>query len=143
MSDTSNSNRFRASAIKLAADEGLTAFEPTYNELLLDLDDGKEINGTAYQSMRRNGYEVVSCLVTRSKSGNGTHVYLRLAAPITWSERIALQAILGSDPVKEIISLMRLRENWEYYSMCFETAEEAKRVEAWRKEEAMLDDFPF
>lgn len=50
---------------------------------------------------------VVKRLYTASQNGN-EHRYLRLRKPLSVEARIALQAILGSDPKREILSLLRV-----------------------------------
>ncbi len=40
-----------------------------------------------------------------SKSGDGQHVWIKLMRPLTAPERIALQACLGSDASRELLSL--------------------------------------
>lgn len=57
-----------------------------------------------------------------------TRVTLKIFQPIV---RIALQACLGSDPVREVLSLLR-GEAWDCPIALFETPKEAARVLAWR-----------
>jgi hypothetical protein len=45
---------------------------------------------------------------TKSKSGN-THVYVTLPEPLPVFERIALQAILGSDAKREMLNFIRAK----------------------------------
>jgi hypothetical protein len=56
---------------------------------------------------------------TESRGGN-KHVYIRLTAPRTLPERIALQASLGSDPVREFLNLMRYNNGSEKPVLFFE-----------------------
>jgi hypothetical protein len=60
------------------------------------------------------------------------HVYIRLKQDLSDTQRLILQACLGSDFRKEVISLVRIREGGEAFISLFETPEEALRVEEWR-----------
>lgn len=90
---------------------GLVVVEPADDELLLDIDD--DIVGMMWMTkmlevLRRNGVGVEMIKQTVSKSGNA-HVYLRLDRRIlTPMARIALQACLGSDRHREILSAVRV-----------------------------------
>lgn len=75
--------------------------------LLLDLDTKEAL--AQYQRVLPklfDNYHVVSTESWRSKSGN-THVRIELGRPMTFPERLALQAALGSDGVRELLSLKR------------------------------------
>ena len=79
------------------------------DELLLDLDSDhallqfyrmrEEITDTA-----RSQVAIVAWDLWRSQGGN-RHVRVKLARPLEFTERIALQAILGSDPLREFLLL--------------------------------------
>lgn len=77
------------------------------NELQLDLDTPEQEE--QYRRMRphvEDVYDIEDVIETPSKSGH-THVRIYTAYPLSVEERIALQAILGSDPKKELCSLRR------------------------------------
>lgn len=77
------------------------------NELQLDLDTLEQEE--QYNRMRPHVeeiYPITDIIETPSKSGN-KHVRIFTAYPLSVEERIALQAILGSDPKKELSSLRR------------------------------------
>lgn len=77
------------------------------NELQLDIDTPEQEE--QYRRMRphvEDVYPITDVIETPSKSGN-THVRIYTAYPLSVEERIALQAILGSDPKKELCSLRR------------------------------------
>lgn len=63
-------------------------------------------------------------LATTSRSGN-VHMYIKLIKPLSHDARCAIQAMLGSDPMKEVIGLFRGS------SVLFETKEEYPRVREW------------
>jgi hypothetical protein len=62
----------------------------------------------------------------KSKSGVGTHVHLEMTSDLNEYERVALQALLGSDPVRELISLMRMRHGVTHPSRLFRPQGEVK-----------------
>jgi len=123
---------------------GLIAMFPRANELTLDIDQPFDSTGVCSEFDRidevleRNNFYIVSVLHTKSKSGN-THVWIRfrwtsVGFHITDCHRIALQAALGSDPVREAISVIRSLHGSLYPSALFETPEEAAKVTKWRSE---------
>ena len=69
---------------------------------------------------------VLSTLITTSQSGN-KHVYIKLSKTLNYFHAICLQAAMGSDPIREVISVFR------DYSALFETESEVPRVEKWRR----------
>lgn len=78
-------------------------------DIQLDIDDTaalaryENIIGWAFQF-----YPMKEIKRTISKSGKNTHIYLRLDNPTPALERIFVQAILGSDPKREMLSSARL-----------------------------------
>ncbi len=91
-----------------AKERGLVAVLPGDDELFLDIDDRadfrvmKDIIGV----LEHNGFMLAEVKRTRSKSGNW-HVYLRAPMPLDPVLRIALQACLGSDRKREVLSVLR------------------------------------
>jgi hypothetical protein len=112
---------------KTAEALGLDVVLPEPNELFIDLDDPADelqlqtmldvLNGKAsFDDAVMHGksdsdplLETVETKRTTSKSGN-THVYLKVSAktPLSDIERIALQACLGSDRKRELLSALRI-----------------------------------
>ena len=97
------------------------------DEIFLDLDDGAVINEKVRDCMLRNGVSIIRELTTVSASGN-RHVYWKLSKSFTYAEIAALQAALGSDPVREMLTILS-----RDFSALYETPEEAARVIAWRQ----------
>lgn len=81
------------------------------SHLLLDLDDEDSI--ARYRSLMPKMLELFGGRVVEeyeSRSGKGhLHVVVALEHPCGVLFRIALQATLGSDPLREMLSLVRLR----------------------------------
>lgn len=73
---------------------------------------------------------VIDHLDTRSQNGN-THRYIRLSKPVYQKDRLLLQAALGSDGKREIISLCRIPSGLEPIGCLFETPEEYIRVKKY------------
>jgi hypothetical protein len=77
---------------------------------LLDLDSEEAVE--CFEALLPKAVELWSVQVAdryHSKSGPpNTHVVLKLSEPRSAAWRIALQAALGSDPVRELLSLRRL-----------------------------------
>lgn len=74
--------------------------------LQLDIDTEADLE-KAREIMRlfQTNLGIVGATVTRSKSDHW-HVYVKLDRPHTRAERLALQACLGSDPKRELMSYL-------------------------------------
>lgn len=123
---------------QLAQSKGLVCVWPRQDELALDIDypfmEIQELpppfaNCRVYLALDQ--HEVInaeSLLVTRSVNGR-MHFWLKLKQETTSTERLCLQAALGSDALKEVLSL------FERTTM-FETREAANQIEVWRLKHA-------
>ena len=80
--------------------------------LTLDFDDCNQPPSEIYEKIDLLDKWLVVGKVNkwRSKSGTGWHMTLQLCTPITFDRRIALQAILGSDWKREMLTL--LQRDW-------------------------------
>lgn len=99
------------------------------NELQLDLDTPEQEE--QYRRMRphvEDVYDIEDVIETPSKSGR-THVRIYTAYPLSVEERIALQAILGSDPKKELCSLRRWLQGDQIPILLFEKPETFHEIE--------------
>lgn len=128
----------------MAAELGLVIVEPRENVLQLDIDTGAqrdqyEIQRLVLQSI----IPILETVATTSKGGK-THLYLCLRDSLSAEARIALQASLGSDPKREILTLRNLRDQRAYPLFLYEKPEEAAKVHhlslAGEKEEAARRD---
>jgi hypothetical protein len=80
---------------------------PADDGVQLDIDDPMDLFVLEEQlKILRQHYSIKEKRRTVSPGGN-THVYLRFQNPLTAAERIALQAALGSDRKRELLSLIR------------------------------------
>jgi hypothetical protein len=97
----------------LAKDSNCIVIYSEDNLLLLDLDNDESVK-TFHRNIDtfRNNYSVKKINEWKSKSGN-LHVAIEMNDNIDFRERLLLQATLGSDPKKELLSLIRHREGME------------------------------
>ena len=96
----------------VAQRKGFDLVLPADDELFIDIDDAGAhlayLDGL--EALSRNGVKVEEIKRTVSPGGN-THIYLRVPAEfgaLTPETRIAFQAALGSDRVRELLSLLRI-----------------------------------
>lgn len=114
-----------------AADaKGLVVVYPNDNELLVDLDT--EAQGAIFDRaiwVLRSMFPAENTWRTRvqwrrrpSPSGEPHHLHVTVTLPraISQRERILLQACLGSDPMREILSLQRLEAGNPHPTLFFE-----------------------
>ncbi len=96
--------------------------------LLCDLDTPEQ-EDQFYRATESDFAHVVEGLkVTRSKSGK-KHAYVRLFERQPLGVRLALQAQLGSDPVRGKLDLLRILNELDTEKNClFETAEEHEKL---------------
>lgn len=97
-------------AIEGAVADGLTIILGEPNTLLLDLDDGVEINQAVLEQLwRQFGETTEESWVSRS--GTGRHVVLRFHEDRMFShaEALALEGALGSDPKRVLFGIARLK----------------------------------
>lgn len=95
------------SAIDEALRENLDIRYADDMTLQLDCDDEMAVQQfDRYEPRLRAHFDIKN--VTRTVSRHGkTHIYVALNTPLPIPERIALQACLGSDPTREMLSLRR------------------------------------
>lgn len=119
----SDGHRRLAEAAEAAADKGCVIVHPTERELFIDIDSADAaVNFERCLEVLQKTREAV--VVRRSPSPSGAsgreHIVVRVAGVVTDEERILLQACLGSDPLREMLSLMRLRAGDEAPTIFFE-----------------------
>lgn len=84
---------------------------PKPNELQLDIDTEEQFATflRVYPALQRNEFPEASFIVTESASGfPHRHIVVTLPCEVDMWQRIALQAALGSDPMRELLSALRL-----------------------------------
>lgn len=115
----SGDERTPAQLRRLAKERGCEMVEPADDELLIDLDGKHEMHKRLYALIEEH-FGVLKKQRWTSASGEGSHYRLtvnrRDLSPV---ERLLLQALLGSDPVREFFSLLRIRRGHECPSVLF------------------------
>jgi hypothetical protein len=99
--------------------EGYTVYRDTPRTLLLDL-DSKEAIETYKRTLPvvSEVYEITVLDKWFSKNGN-VHVHLQLDRALPTKERLGLQAMLGSDQMKEALGLRRYAYGIKFPSLLF------------------------
>jgi hypothetical protein len=92
-----------------AADNQLDVIFPQADELFLDIDNfSSSLVYEENKDLVDQSHGILGVVVSDSRSGQGKkHYVVKLKRPVTTIERIALQAILGSDRRREANSLRR------------------------------------
>jgi hypothetical protein len=94
---------------EIAANEGLCIVVPNDRTLQLDFDSDESYEWLWLSKNLSNlhvHFDVAKIVTTVSKSGN-KHVHITLNQSLDTPTRIALQAVLGSDPVREFLNIAR------------------------------------
>lgn len=99
----------RAKDFADAEKRGFTIVRPGADELLLDLDRPIDVAFMVdtLAILKDNGFPFEETKRIVSKSGH-LHVYLKAPRAVTPLERLALQAMLGSDRKRELLGFLRI-----------------------------------
>lgn len=103
-------NEDREEYIKRMMVEGYRVVLPEPNEVFIDIDteDDYQLFLDQFKLILRD-IGVVNKREHTSRNGlPGRHITLTMAFAMTDVERIALQSVLGSDPKRELLSMVRL-----------------------------------
>lgn len=78
-------------------------------DVFVDIDDRNDLKhmDRVLNLFEKHGFSLEFAKETVSKSGN-VHVYLRASRALTDIERVAIQACLGSDRLREAFSVLRI-----------------------------------
>jgi hypothetical protein len=130
----SDLDRRTRSAVEARAQElGLVVRYPAPNQLFIDIDDKLSLERFSKQwkvfteSGLALGYHS-----RKSPSGlpDRWHITVTLAREFIATERLLLQALLGSDPKRELLSWLQLQRGAEVTTCFFERPEDAVLTEA-------------
>lgn len=104
--------------------EGKVIKIPERHQLQIDIDSEEQasIFKTNINIIRRY-YDFTITEVRNSPSG-GLHIYIDTPFDMDAAERIAWQAALGSDPIRELLSLVRMSNNIMYPTLLVEPKKE-------------------
>lgn len=103
----------RQAFIERVRAEGHEVRTPLANQLFIDIDseEAYECFHHALDVMHRNGIDPLSWDERESSSGlPNRHIVVNLPFDVDPYARIAWQAALGSDPVRELVSCLRLHK---------------------------------
>lgn len=140
-------------AYEKAKELGLEVVLPDEYTLQLDLD--VPFNGYSEEAYGQDfltkvnavytNFGIEDITFTKSKSGR-THGFIRLTEPVTAVERILLQAALGSDGLREILSFKRVKRGDPTPTLLFEVPTKdtiGAKTEPVKTSVVVLDDSPF
>lgn len=121
-----DAERYRESReqyVQRKKDEGFEIYTPEDNELLLDIDSEEAYQTflVRFERLKEEiedamGYDCGSLIykVYDSATEGHRHIIVTLPFEVNMHERIALQAVLGSDPVREMLSIFRVWQGDPY-----------------------------
>lgn len=129
-------------ALNYARDNGLTVIVPARNEVMIDIDSDASLaifeNNLPLVERR---YTVLDKKIMPSRNkAEGKHIRLLFDRDITDHERIALQAVLGSDLRREAYSLLRIVDKQPLPTLFFEDlwTPQKNEIEKLKKEVSRL-----
>lgn len=110
-------------AYEKAAELKLNVVESSDKVLFIDLDSAEAETHFKAQLLvlQENCPKIVKDYIYTTSKGGNTHVYMRLTKSLSLTHRIGLQAALGSDPKREILSFAAAFNNEPTVSVLFET----------------------
>jgi hypothetical protein len=109
------------SAFEEAERTGKQVVLPKPNQLFIDIDNEASFTLFTAQLGRLRQYEYASLQVTPSASGlPNRHIVVGLNRDLTDTERIAFQAAMGSDPIRELLGLIRVSHGDQYPTLFLE-----------------------
>lgn len=88
---------------------GLKVIVPPCNSLALDLDtdDQFAVYQRNFEVFKRHSEDLVAEVFETASKSNHRHIYIKLKRALPMHQRLALQAALGSDPMKELLGNLR------------------------------------
>lgn len=121
-------------AIEFGTAQGFDVVQGDTTHMNLDLDTPEDLS--YYQDkallVLQNYISIREIKRWKSKSGIGTHVVLELDAELPVAVRIALQAVLGSDRMRELYGIVKvIADATEEPSILFRPKGENGVNEAW------------
>jgi hypothetical protein len=123
-----NGNPNSQRAVVVAAHENLDVVYPKDNQLLIDIDNQHSflLYHKQMDIMRKYLGATEEAIAPSRNGGEGRHITVTLDHPITELERIALQACLGSDRVRELLGFVQYKNNDPHPTLFLEKKVEQK-----------------
>ena len=109
--------------LQRARQSGWKVVQPLPNQLQLDLDGARALRryGMQYSILRRQGLtKGWRERVKESKKRGHVHVVITMPSAVSDLERVALQAVLGSDIKREAFNYCRVKRRNKYPIVLFE-----------------------
>lgn len=108
-------------AIEKAKKDGNTVVLPEPNQLLIDVDDPADLAKLfeLFPILTRS-FKLAKWVMTPSKGASRYHVVMTLDRAFNDTERILLQACLGSDRKRELLSFVRVTKGDPHPSLLIE-----------------------
>lgn len=133
---------------KIAEERGCEVVFADDYTLQLDLDTDEAYDHFVFAFERLEEEEVLQSVAGwqewRSRSGKGRHVQIALADPMPLEQRIMVQALLGSDPMRETLNLIRGRKGVAEPVRLFKPLKRDKKYDTGESlEELWGDELPF
>jgi hypothetical protein len=116
-------------AVEVAKAKGCCVIEPGARELFVDIDSDTDLAIFSAHVARLQQQEPLTYIVRTSPSGEAGHYHatVMLGRDITSEEeRLLLQAVLGSDRMREMLGWMRFKKTGRAGSLFFEKLAEVK-----------------
>lgn len=101
--------------------KGYVIVVPRDNQLQIDIDTREQLSVYHKQiAVFARGIPISQVMFPSKGGGEGYHITITLAFDVSPLERIALQAALGSDPMRELLSLMRFKNGDDHPTLFVE-----------------------
>lgn len=111
-----------------AEKRGMVVVEPGPHDIFLDIDDTHVVLEEQLRLAEAAGLEFEIVEAWPSRTMGHHHVHLRTEFSLNPALRIAIQAALGSDRQRELLSIARLMGGIQPPTVTFETPERAERI---------------
>lgn len=113
----------REDAVEKAARLGLQLLQPLPDEIFVDIDSEEAMREHELRWLKfKNLFDDAKWNCSKSQTEGHFHIIVQVPslAPLADHERIALQASLGSDPMREMLAILHGRSGYKYTSVFFE-----------------------
>lgn len=101
---------------------GCEVTRPTDKELFIDIDSDEafaEFNEQWPKLQEHFPGVMMSWKISKSGEKHKKHIIVLMPCSVTPLERVCLQAVLGSDKLRELLAFISLKKNPEYDPTCF------------------------
>lgn len=130
---TNNQNEERLEFIERVKEKGFRVVFPRPNQILIDIDTEGQytVFKENFEMLKRNlngVLDVDELIISQNKPSTSglprRHIYVQFPIKLNELERITIQAFLGSDPKRELLSYIRYLKGDEYPTLLIEKKED-------------------